>query len=618
MATILVVDDHPVNRQLLVAMLRHDGHEIREAGDGRAALQMALRQRPDLIITDIVMPSGDGYELIWALRRQPDLAGLPIIVYTATYNTREAAALASACGVRHIITKPTDPDIILDTVRGMLGEAPPHHPFQPGAAPPITRPSAPMPDKEDADNAYQHLLSQKLAQTTEELHRMENHLRVMQQGSHDGLTGLPRRALFLTRLRQSLHAAQKEGRRVYVAVGNIRNFSSINTSFGRHSGDQVLREVARILTDRSRTPDRLARVSGDEFATFLTDVGTPSEAAQRIHEALETGLAAPLRIDAAKVLLAVQVGVSVAPEDGTDPETLLARAEAAVRRARDTGARIAFFEPGMHRQAAERLDLLVRLSNALEANEFRLRYQVKTSLRTGRITGVEALLTWRGADGIVMPPSRFIPLLEESGQIVEVGNFVVRTALADQARWAHLGHGVVPVAVNVSAVQLAEADFVPHLLDLMAAAPPLPGGQRPRLELEVTETTAMRDMAGTAKSLTILRDRGLTISVDDFGTGYSSLSYLAQLPVSALKIDISFIATMLERRDSRSIVEAIISLAHALDLKVVAEGVETQEQAAVLRALSCDEVQGFLFGRPVWAQDIPAALATPAVPDPAE
>ncbi|MBA4790757.1 MAG: EAL domain-containing protein [Rhizobiales bacterium] len=598
MATILVVDDHSVNRALLVSLLRHDGHLLLEAEDGHVALELAQQERPDLVISDIVMPAGDGYELVWGLRRMPHLADIPIIFYTATYNTREAVALAAACGVRGIITKPTDPEIILETVRDVLSQAP-----DPEAPAP-----AGLPTKESADSAYQKLLSEKLARTTDELHKMAKRLRVVQRGSHDSLTGLPNRVLFLSRLRQALLAAQKDGRRIYVAVGNIRNFSSINTTFGRHCGDEVLREVARILKERSRTPDNVARISGDEFATFLTDVGTPSDAAMRIHDALETGLSTPLRIGAARVSLSIQVGVSVAPEDGVDPEVLLARAESAVRRARETNARIAFFEPGMHRQAAERIELLVRLSNALDVGEFQVRYQVKKSLGTGAVTGVEALLSWRGTDGAVMAPSRFIPLLEETGQIVEVGNFVLRTALSDQARWAHLGHGVVPVAVNVSAVQLAEPDFVPHLLDLIAKAPPLPGHQRPRLELEVTESVAMRDMVGAAKILATLRERGVTISVDDFGTGYSSLSYLAQLPVSALKIDISFVATMLERRDSRSIVEAIISLAHALDLKVVAEGVETREQADLLARLACDEVQGYLYGRPVPAHDIVAAL----------
>lgn len=605
MATILVVDDHPVNREFLVALLRQDQHVLIEAAGSNAALEIAERQRPDLVISDIVMPAGDGYELVWSLRKRPRLADVPVIFYTANYQSHEAAALARACGVRHVITKPTDPEVILQVVRDILaGEA--HR----GAE----AEQGPVPTKEDADITYHRLLSDKLARTTDELQRMERHLRVVENSALDGLTGLPTRAAFLTRLRQAVADRKDDDRGVYVAVGNIRNFSSINTTFGRPAGDRVLREVARILRERSRNPDHVARISGDVFATFLTDVSSVSEATLRIHEVLERGLATPLRIENAQVPLSVQVGVSVAPDDGTDPELLLARAEAAVRRARDTGARITFFEPGLHRQAAERIDLLVRLSKALDDGEFKLRYQVKTKLETNSVTGVEALLHWPGPDGTVMSPSRFVPLLEETGQIVQLGRFVIRTALEDQARWAQAGYGIVPVAVNVSAVQLAEPDFVSDVLDHIARAPPLPGAARPQLELEVTESVAMRDVTGIAGNLRTLRDKGLAISVDDFGTGYSSLAYLAQLPVSALKIDISFVSTMLERRQSRSIVEAIISLAHALDLKVVAEGVETRDQADLLRDLGCDEGQGYLFGRPVGSEDLLSVLGQTGPP----
>lgn len=606
MATILIVDDHPVNRAFLVALLRQDGHALIEAAGSTAALELCERSRPDLIISDVVMPAGDGYDLVWGLRRRPHLADVPVIFYTANYSDHEAADLARASGVRHVITKPGDPAMILELVRSLLSgrdTLPGKEAFEP------------LPSKSEADGAYHRLISDKLARTTDELHRITSHLRVVEAGLIDALTGLPTRQVFLARLRQSLALVQEADRQVYVAVGNIRNFSSINTTFGRPAGDRVLREVARILRERSRHPDHVARISGDEFATFFTELSSPAEAATRIHEALEAGLSAPLQVGASQVPLSVQVGVSVAPADGTDPDVLLARAEVAVRRGRDTGARITFFEPGLHRKAAERIELLVRLSRALEAGEFKVRYQPKLALTDNRITGVEALLHWPGSDGDVMGPARFVPLAEETGQIVPLGSFVIRTALADQARWAQAGHGVVPVAVNVSAVQLDEPDFVTGVLDLLKQAPPLPGAAPPRLELEVTESVAMRDVTGIAQNLATLRDHGIAISVDDFGTGYSSLSYLAQLPVSALKIDMSFVSTMLERRDSRSIVEAIISLAHALDLKVIAEGVETQAQANLLHGLACDEGQGFLFARPMSSDDLMARLA-PATPLP--
>jgi EAL domain-containing protein (putative c-di-GMP-specific phosphodiesterase class I) len=298
----------------------------------------------------------------------------------------------------------------------------------------------------------------------------------------------------------------------------------------------------------------------------------------------------------------------VFPGDGTDAEALLKNAEAALQRAKATGERYLFYTQQMTERVAGHLTLENKLRHALENNEFVLHYQPKVDVETRRIVGVEALMRWQSPDLGLVPPLRFIPILEETGMILEVGAWALRRAVLDHQRWLEQGLMAPRIAVNVSAIQMGQRDFVEMVREAVRL-----GAEPPGIDIEITESLIMEDVAGTSDKLKILRDLGMSIAIDDFGTGYSSLGYLAKLPVHSLKIDRSFISGMTDDADTMTLVSTIISLAHSLRLIVVAEGVETEDQAKLLRLLRCDEMQGYLISRPVPEGELRALLPDLAV-----
>jgi EAL domain-containing protein (putative c-di-GMP-specific phosphodiesterase class I) len=303
----------------------------------------------------------------------------------------------------------------------------------------------------------------------------------------------------------------------------------------------------------------------------------------------------PFVIDGKEVQLVARAGVSAYPTDGSTAESLLHNAEAALRKAKQAKERFVFYAPDMNARVAEFLVLETKLRKAIDLEQFVLHYQPKFDIATGKTTGVEALIRWNDPDMGLVPPLRFIPILEETGMIFEVGRWALRQAVRDQQRWRGKRLPVPRVAVNVSARQLRDQNFVRDVQLALESEE----GLKPSLELEITESLLMEDIERNIERLKTLRDLGVTIAIDDFGTGYSSLNYLARLPMDALKIDRSFVVSMSVSPESRAIVSAIISLAHSLGLKVIAEGVETEEQLNLLRLLKCDEMQGFLLSRPV-------------------
>ncbi|MFG1427221.1 EAL domain-containing protein [Roseixanthobacter glucoisosaccharinicivorans] len=450
------------------------------------------------------------------------------------------------------------------------------------------------------------LLKQLVADISFALTHLSTQKRLTQLNQYDGLTGLPNRALFLERLRQAMHNARDDGEQLLVVVGNLRNFVSINTTLGRAAGDDVLRQVAHRLKAASRFPDRVARISGNLFASFLPNKTTASEPTLRMDHSLDEAFSEPFKVGTHEVTLTFQTGVSIYPVDADDADALLANAETALRRARNTGTRISFYEPRMHEEMARRMQVEMRLAQAFSGEEFTLHYQPKLEISTGNIIGLEALLRWQDDERTMMQPSQFVPLLEENGMIVDVGLWVIRRAMEDQSAWIAAGLPYIPVAVNVSAVQMREPNFVEEVLAILDKMAPAPasGWPAPWLEIELTESAAMEDIERTVAQLQQLRARDVQVAIDDFGTGHSSLGYLAQLPVSALKIDRSFVSGMTPRRDTMMIVDAIISLAHSLGLKVIAEGVETRQQMDLLSKLRCDEIQGYLFSPPLDAKGL--------------
>ena len=424
---------------------------------------------------------------------------------------------------------------------------------------------------------------------------------------YDVLTGLPNRALFQERLDGLLGEARRSGAHTALVIADIKRFRSLNETFGRAAGDALLRELAQRLRAALPDPDAVARVSSDSFALVLPATPATLEAGD-INALLEryrvAVLGKPFMIDGKEIRVAMTAGVAVSPTDGADAEALFRNAEAAQLRAAERGEPMLFYRREMNAQVAETLLLENKLRSAIDRGELELHYQPKRAVLGGRITGLEALMRWRDPESGLVSPARFIPILEETGMILEAGSWAMRQALAGAQRWPSPDGRPLRIAVNVSPIQLRQRDFVRMVRKAMESVPGAPA----RLDLEITESTIMEDLDENVKKLAAIREMGVDIAVDDFGTGYSSLGYLAKLPVNALKIDRSFVATMTSDAHSMTLVSTIITLARALDLKVIAEGVETEDQAKFLQLLKCDELQGYLISRPVPASQVPALL----------
>jgi len=412
---------------------------------------------------------------------------------------------------------------------------------------------------------------------------------------YDALTGLPNRTLFHERLTQLLHAAKHGRTQVVVAAGDINRFRLINDTFGRQAGDALLREFAQRLRTIWPEPDHVARISADIFAGALADVRDPGNIAYSIDKTVAAIIEAPFAVEGKELRIAITAGVAVFPTDGEDADTLFRNAEAALEKAKESGERYLFYRPEMNSRVAETLLLENKLRQAIKKDQFVLHYQPKVDGKSGHISGLEALIRWQDPETGLIPPVKFIPILEETGMILEVGQWAIRKALEDSRRWRMKDGRPPRIAVNVSPIQLRQRNFVEAVRRSVEDA----GVEGCQLDLEITEGLIMRDIEENIQKLSAIREMGLQIAVDDFGTGYSSLAYLAKLPVNALKIDRSFIVTMTSNPQSMTIVSTIISLAHSLDLKVIAEGVDAEEQARSLRLLNCDEMQGYLFSRPV-------------------
>ena len=410
---------------------------------------------------------------------------------------------------------------------------------------------------------------------------------------YDEVTGLANRTLFLERLALLMRSASNGRHNLALLLLDIERFKDINATRGYSGGDLLLKQVAAWLASDVTDPSLLARVGPDRYAIILPEAaeGHMGRFLERTSEAL---MAHQFRLGGSEFRIGVKFGVACAPGDGVTADVLFDNAEAALNKAKAGGDRYLFYKQAMTDSVAGNLTIENRLRNALENGEFLLDYQPKKASATGKLTGAEALIRWQDPiDGLTLPAA-FIHVLEETGLIHAVGRWALRQALADHLAWADAGHQV-RIAVNISALQLESSSFVEEIRQLIAEDPRAAAG----LELELTEGTIMRDIARSIDSLRAIRAMGIPIAVDDFGTGFSSLSYLSKLPIDTLKIDRSFVTAMTDSEHGVAVVAMIINLAHSLQLKVVAEGVETGAQATVLRSLGCEEMQGYLYGRPV-------------------
>jgi diguanylate cyclase (GGDEF)-like protein/PAS domain S-box-containing protein len=421
---------------------------------------------------------------------------------------------------------------------------------------------------------------------------------------YDQLTGLPNRTLFQERVNQALQAERESNGQAALLVIDLKRFGSVNNTYGRQTGDNLLKLVAERLENVLTSRELLARIESNSFAVVLRDVKHEADVAHALEQGMLASLGQPFAVANEELRLSAQVGIALFPADGADAESLFRNADAALKKAKNSGDPYLFYAPQMNARVAEQLKLENDLRNALRDDQYRLYYQPKFELATGTMVGMEALIRWQHPERGMVSPVDFIPLLEETGMILEVGRWALERAALDHAAWCAGGFRPPRIAVNVSPAQLRRRDFVAHVADALAAV--AKAGER--IDIEITESMLMEDVEGSIAKLKAMQAMGLHVAVDDFGTGYSSLSYLARLPINSLKIDRSFIIQMSKSPEQMAIVSTVISLARALNLKVVAEGVETEEQANLLRLLRCDEVQGYLFGKPVPPEEIAKLL----------
>lgn len=436
-------------------------------------------------------------------------------------------------------------------------------------------------------------------------------LQYLQQGSKvrllsyfDVLTGLAKRPLFCQRLRRLLQDPSTVRSRYAIAVLDVQNLNAINDAFGRHSGDLLLQLLADRLRRRFPDTELLAHFSGGTFALArpIEAVGQVSQA--KLHEELDALFEEPFALAGQDIPVAARSGIALHPDDGGDPDTLVQRAEASLHNAKIKGQRRGQYNPEQHSEALARVALERRLRQALERREFELHYQPKVSVTHRRIEGAEALIRWNDPERGLVSPASFLPLLEESGLIVDVGEWVIERAALDCQHWQSLGLAPLRVAVNISPVQLREADFVERFLKHTRSW----SSEHSGLDVEITEGVVGGDAAGEISKLKALRAAGIKVAIDDFGTGYSSLSRLAHLPIDTLKIDRSFISEMNADARSRRLVSIIISIARTFNMVTVAEGVENQEQLDVLWHLGCEQSQGYLHSKPLSAEQFSGLL----------
>jgi diguanylate cyclase (GGDEF)-like protein len=557
---LLIIDDEKQIRELLVDLLG-SVYDCSDAGSAEEALTALSKQTFDLVISDIDMGGMSGLELV---PRVHALSPDTVVVMISGNQDLEFAIRALRVGAFDYITKPID----LRHVEASVERALQH--------------SELLKEKRLYKEQIEELLQQRTAQ-------------VDWLAYYDTVTQLPNRALFEDRLTQAVSVAKASGQSLGVLFISLDQFKKVNDSLGHGSGDSLLREFAERLKSCITRSDTVARFGNDEFALLKTGIDGTTDVIETI-ASLSQVLRFSFDLPGHELYATASVGVSLFPFDGDDCETLLKNAGAALYRAKKSGgANYQFFTADMHELAARRLALETNLRRAIQNEEFLLHYQPRVSVDSLAITGVEALVRWQHPQLGLVSPSEFIPLAEDTGLILPIGEWVLRKACEQNRRWQQEGFAPIRMAVNISARQFHDQDLSETVIRILHESQLAPN----YLDLELTESSIMQNAEFAAGVLTRWKNMGINISIDDFGTGFSSLASLKRLPIDALKIDQSFVRDATTDQDDAEIVMAITTLAHNLRLKVVAEGVETEEQLRFLQLLRCDEIQGFFFSKPL-------------------
>jgi diguanylate cyclase (GGDEF)-like protein len=557
---ILIIDDDEQIRGLLKDLLspKYNCTTVGSAEDALAILESVTF---NLVISDINMGGISGLDLV---PRVLQLAPDTVVVMISGQQTIDFAIEAMRAGAFDYITKPLD----LRHVESAVDRALSHNSL--------------LTQKRRYENQLQELVKERTAEI--------EHL-----AYHDVLTDLPNRVLFADRCNQALVLAQRKQHLVAVMLVSIDRLKKITQSLGHAAGDVVLSEAAARLQCCVSPGDTVARFEGDEFALLITSVTETSDL-DDITRAISEGFKAPFNLDGQQVYMTTSTGISLFPFNGADSNTIMRNAVAALYRAKKRGGdNYQFYAADMNSLALKRLEMETSMRRAIENNEFVVYYQPVVNLVSGEVVGSEALVRWQHPELGLLPPGRFIGLAEDTGLIMDIGWFVMRAACASTRAWQDQGFSRLRIAVNVSARHFQQKDFLDRLVEVLGETRLDPTS----LELELTETSIMENTEQAAKLLGRIRNLGVKVAIDDFGTGYSSLSYLKRLPIDTVKLDRSFVMGATTDPDDAALVMAIITLAHNLHLRVIAEGIERDDQVAFLRLLRCDEAQGFLFGKPM-------------------
>jgi len=545
---ILVVDDDPALRLVLRHTMEQEGYYVIEAGNGLEAIQTTVRQQPDLILMDAVMPEMDGFRATSELKAIQEHEHIPVLIITSLDDDHSISQAFSA-GACDYITKPIHWSVMKHRVRRLL--------------------------------------------YTAETERKIKHL-----AYHDTLTGLPNRLLFMDRMDQAISRAIRTDGKFTLLFIDIDNFKVINDSMGHDAGDKLLTAVTSRLQKTLRRSDSIARLGGDEFAVILENISDPEDTVFVANNLLEV-LAEPIAINDRKVCIGASIGVAIYPVDGESFGILLKNADTAMYRAKEQGRNtFEFYTSEMSALAMKRLDLENSLRAAIENEEFVVYYQPKFNLKERRLVGMEALVRWEHPTSGLIPPDEFIPLAEETGLINSLGQWIIESACKQLYEWQKKDYQVPNLAINISARQFQEqnlADIFQQLIEQFHLAPE-------QLEIELTENILVQDHKRAKIILNELHDMGMLIALDDFGTGYASMAYLKDFPINTVKIDRSFVSGIPTDKENMAIVKAITGLTHALGLNLIAEGVETDQQIEFLKDIDCEQGQGYYWSRPLAAE----------------
>lgn len=579
-AKILVCDDDQNVRLLTRQCLEAEDMVVVEAYDGPNSIKVFQEERPDLVFLDVEMPGMTGLEVCETIRQLPQGESIPIMIVTGS-DDRESIDEGFEAGATQYKTKPVNWSLLGRDVQYMLRAS-------------------------KAFNA---------------LKRQEDRLRYL--AYYDPLTNLPNRRSFNEQLNRILKRSQRRQSNAALLFIDLDHFKRINDSIGHARGDHLLVEIAKRLSLELREDDavnylsegdtneadleqinpEIARLGGDEFTVVLSDVPDINHI-EGVAKRLLDSLSQPIQLHSHNPVVTPSIGIAVFPQDGHNPETLVRNADTAMYVAKAEGrACFRFYDEDMNAQAVEHLKMEEELRDALRKQELELRYQPQIDYRTGEVVSMEALVRWKHPVRGMVPPSEFIPVAERTGQIIELGEWVMEEVARNCIHWDSIGMNDFRVCVNISPLQFNQSNLPKWISDFLDKS----GLPAERLELELTESAIMNDAETNIEKLRELKAIGVDLAVDDFGTGYSSLSYLKRFPIDTLKIDQSFVAD-LDSPDGAAIVDAILALAKTLNLRVIAEGIETEHQLGYLVQKGCDLLQGFYFARPIYPEEVPEIL----------